>query len=229
MDNERRDDLVLDVPDVVKLEQAIAAAGTSLATLMRRAGIAIATTVMREQPNRSKPVAILAGSGNNGGDGWVAAEVLAQEGYPVSVVSTKQPSELRAQPACDAAQRALQAGGFDMLVVGADDRCDQAVEQACVVVDALLGTGFEGSKMRPSYAACIDAANRAHERGALVIAADVPSGLSAQTGQMAQPCIHADITVTMMVKKPGLLSPAGRECCGRVEVADIADIAPFLP
>ncbi len=233
-ENRNGQDIVLDVSKVVELEQAIAASGTSLATLMRRAGTAIARAVEELQPDTGRGIAVLAGSGNNGGDGWVAAEVLAANGYPVMVVSTKEPEAIHAQPAHDAAQTALASEDFKagkLTYCTADDiqAVDQALEQASVIIDALLGTGFTGAELRPAYAQLIAAANSQRTaRGAKVVAADVPSGLSAQTGECSKPCMEADLTVTMMVKKPGLLTPAGAKQCGELRVADIADLTPFL-
>ena len=204
----------LDVCDVVSLEQAIAATGTPLAELMDRAGLALAHRVRRLAHDPAQRIAVLCGSGNNGGDGWVAADELARHGYDVTIVTAKEPGELRAQPARDAA-----------LAVSPSIPRTRTVPAADVIVDAILGTGFNGAEVKEPYASWIREANRQHELGALVVAADVPSGLSAQTGVAANPCIAADATVTMIVPKPGL-DPA---LCGTVYIAPLAYIEPLLP
>ena len=96
MERERR--RALDVEDVVRLERMIAEDGTPLAELMERAGRAVAQKVVDWVPDPA-PVTVLAGAGNNGGDGWVAARALAERGYPVTLVTPDIAERLRAEPA----------------------------------------------------------------------------------------------------------------------------------
>lgn len=273
---------VLEVADVVALEQTIAAAGTSLAELMDRAGTALAKRVHEvlqevqggvypqvasgqageepeDEPRRVVPareaatplVALLCGNGNNGGDGWVAAKLLAREGVPVAVVTAKLPEELTAQPAHDAAVQALaeleecgatvvrSSDGLPLDEKGAlahvplvllDDAADgdtqavrQLLERAYVVVDAILGTGASGRTPRQPFLGWVTAANRSIRHHA-VVAADIPTGVSANSGIAAVPRLRADETVTMIVPKPGLSAAE----CGRVTVAPLAYIEPLL-
>ncbi len=227
---------VLDVPDVIALEQAIAAGGTSLAELMDRAGTALAKRAYEafdgavgENAKRDGHVAILCGNGNNGGDGWVAARELAQRGVPLVLVSAKKASGITAQPAGDAARKAaavLQSHGARILIDTGDGKTSQQVEsaisQATVVVDALMGTGSARDPREP-FAHWIRSAMRTRDAH-VTIAADVPSGIDARSGKAANPHMVANETVTMIVPKPGLSSPA----CGRVIVAPLAYIEPLL-
>lgn len=260
---------VLNVVDVVELEHRIAASGTTLATLMRRAGQAVADAVQTEL---GKPgnVCVLAGAGNNGGDGWVAAELLVKNGFDVTLITPKAASSITAEPAHEAAERAVRESGtsqdaadsasgtLHVLVMPNNGVVADAIRHADVVVDALLGTGFSGTKVRPPMDAWIDRANSARSTYRKhIIAVDVPSGLSAQTGSCSDPCIRADETITMMVMKPGLCehepkgaqtttahldeNANGRPVCvlggtasttieavaGKVTVAEICDLAPF--
>ncbi len=220
---------VLNVADVVELERRIAASGTTLAQLMRAAGTAVADAVRALEPEPC-PVCVLAGSGNNGGDGWVAAELLAEAGYPVTVITSKTPDAIEAQPAHDAAIAAIAAGGdkIDVQVLPNNGVVANALHRTSVIVDALLGTGFDGGTVHPGLAAWIGRANSARSTyGVKIVAADVPSGVSAQTGRFDENTIKADVTVTMMVGKPGLLIPAAAAYCGRIEVVDICDLTPF--
>lgn len=240
---------VLDVTKVSELEQAIAACGTSLATLMERAGCALADEVRAWVPEPA-PVAVLAGSGNNGGDGWVCARALAQAGWPVTLVTQRAPEQLNAQPARDAALEAVadaQAHKWPLTVMVAPgaEQLAGVFDGAHAVVDAILGTGFSGTQVRGPYATWIELANRRRFRGAskragkhapahakatgkvkgapFVIAADVPSGMSAQTGDAALPRIYADVTVTMLVYKPGLLAPKAAHLTGAVKLAPLME------
>ena len=218
----------LPVSQVVALERAIDAAGTSLAELMERAGLMLAYRVHKRWPDGR--VAVLCGNGNNGGDGWVAARHLAAWGHDVTLVSAKQPAEITAHPAAEAARSAeeqLQALGARVLYTPDVDTLAAALKGA-VIVDALLGTGFLHDQVREPFATWIALANEARGEGATVVAADVPSGLNADTGQAAQTTIRADETVTMIVGKLGLQAPGADAYCGTVTIAPLACLTGFL-
>ena len=102
------------------------------------------------------------------------------------------------------------------------------LEAAPLAIDALLGTGFAYDTVKAPFDDWIRALNAARECGTLVVAADVPSGLSAQTGRAAKDAVRADLTVTMIVPKPGLAAGDGAAHCGRVVVAPIAYIEPLV-
>lgn len=227
---------VLDVERVVELEREIERRGTSLATLMRRAGIALAREARRAAEaagcGADRRIAVLCGNGNNGGDGWVAARVLAEEGFGVDVVCATPPERLSAHPAREAAleaQAALARHPHARIVANPDPSSLGAVlAGAQVAVDALLGTGFEHDTVRAPFDGWIEAACAERSRSLRIVAADVPSGMNAQTGKAARPCIKADITVTMIASKPGLVTPYAFAFCGAVRVAPIAYIEPLL-
>ena len=153
-----------------------------------------------------RPVVILCGNGNNGGDGWVAGEYLERWGIPVRLVTAVPPEALTAEPARTAAVRAAAALGpaSQVIVAPTDEEVARRLAGASVAIDALLGTGFSHERVRPPFDGWIRALNEAHTRGTVVVAADVPSGLSAQTGATAVDTVVADLTVTMIVPKPGL-------------------------
>ena len=265
VERERERRQVVDVAEVAALERLVAEDGTSLAELMDRAGRAVADAVRLRVPDPA-PVVVLAGSGNNGGDGWVCAHALAEAGYPVTVVTANIAERLRAQPArqtaidafADASARRLP---LKALVSPDADVLADAVDGAAAVVDAMLGTGFAGDEVREPYASWIVAANRrrfegsrgkgrgrhrrrAHERGdherggrsarprakdaPFAVAVDVPSGLSAQTGTAARPTFAADVTVTMIAFKPGLVQPGATRWTGAARLAKLVDVKPYL-
>lgn len=246
---------VLDVPAVVDLEAAIAAAGTGLDELMERAGRFLAYEVrkvlearvadgvetvavrsaddLQTGPRRSPagvPTVIFCGNGNNGGDGWVAARYLDAWGFPVCLITATDASDLVAEPARTAALRAQASLGpaSRVLLSPSDAEVAAALRGAPVAVDALLGTGFVHRTVRAPFDRWIVAINEARRQGVFVLAADVPSGLSAQTGESAATTVQADATLTMIVPKPGLFAPAGAAVCGFVRTAPLAYIEPFL-
>ena len=227
---------VLDVARVADLERLIERSGTSLATLMRRAGYALAREARRAVEatgcGADARVAILCGNGNNGGDGWVAARALAEEGFGVDVVCARPPERLDARPAREAAleaQAELARHPHASIISNPDPSSLRAVlANARVAIDALLGTGFEHDTVRAPFDDWILTVCDARSCGLHVIAADVPSGMNAQTGKAARPCVKADATVTMIAPKPGLATPYAFAFCGIVRVASIAYIEPLL-
>lgn len=220
---------VMDVAEVVALEQRIAQEGTSLYTLMTRAGKAVAEAVCQHAPVGSY-VVVLAGSGNNGGDGWVAAEDLAEQGYNVVLVTKAPAAEIKAEPAKTAALKAEEAGSFRVEVDPGRGAIEEELKRADVVVDAILGTGFSYSEVREPHAGWIVLANevcgrksecsdKGADEVAWLIAVDCPSGLNAQTGAPAQACIRADETITMLAVKKGLLVPEAAPYVGQLRLA----------
>jgi len=219
----------LDVPSVVALERTIAEHGTSLAELMDRAGLAIAHRIHASRPGAR--VAVLCGNGNNGGDGWVAARELASWGHDVTLVVAREASSLTAEPARSAALAAapvLGERGATIFLEPSEREARQALSHADVVIDALLGTGFSGSTVKAPFDQWITLANERRGQGAIVVSADTPSGLNAQTGEPSAPCITADETITMIVPKPGLQLPASTDHVGVLRVAPLAYIEPLL-
>ncbi len=219
---------VLDVADVVALEQRIARDGTSLLELMTRAGTTLARAVkVHAVPGAA--VVILAGSGNNGGDGWVAARALAAADRNVTLVSKTAPEELTAEPARTAALESASIGSFDLAIAPSDAELARLLENADVIVDAILGTGFAHDRVREPYATWICLTNEAHnDHGTPLVAADCPSGLNAQTGATASECIAADETVTMIVPKTGLLESQARPYVGTLLLTPLISIEEYF-
>jgi hydroxyethylthiazole kinase-like uncharacterized protein yjeF len=168
--------------------------------LMEAAGRAVARAV-RRHIGRCR-VLVLAGPGNNGGDGYIAARLLAQEGWPVRLAALAPP-----RAGSDAAWAAgLWCG--PVVRFSADE-----VRRADVVIDAVFGAGL--TRAVDGLAADILRAARR------VVAVDVPSGLDGATGTVAGYAPAAELTVTFFRLKPGHLLLPGRDMCGRIELADI--------
>ena len=208
---------VLNVEDVKKVENDLTGVGVSISELMHRAGISTAREV-GEMGGSVQSVVVMCGLGNNGGDGWVCAEDLLGKGVRVTVVTPVEPDDIRGGLARVVANSAKRAG-VPYVVAPPRSDLEQLLSQADVIVDAMLGTGFRGEPRAPFdiWIQCIN------ESGVRVLSVDVPSGLSAQTGLTDGPCVAADLTVTMIVLKPGLLSDSGRDMCGTIVVAPLAE------
>lgn len=200
---------------VRQLDQTLAQArGVPTWQLMQDAGKA-AFQVLRANWPEAKRIIIMAGSGNNAGDGWVLAALLKQAGLDAQVFALKPPDELQGD-AAEAVTEAQQNGCKWQLWADDAGMCDQ-LGDADVIVDALLGTGISGG-LRGAYPGAIAAIN-AQQRP--VLAVDVPSGLHADTGATAEVCVLADITVTFVAFKRGLMTLNGPDYCGRLVLADL--------
>ena len=172
-------------------------------TLMRRAGQAVLNVLCEHYP-QAKRILVLCGAGNNAGDGYVVARLAQQQGLDVRVVSLIDPEQLQG----DALQAYHQWNECTALSVN-----DVAlINDADVVVDALLGTGLTRD-VEGVWLNWIDALNYADKP---VLAVDVPSGLDALTGSIKGAAIAATITVTFIGLKAGLFTASGKACCGEI-------------
>ncbi|HYM56102.1 MAG TPA: NAD(P)H-hydrate dehydratase [Solirubrobacteraceae bacterium] len=184
---------------------AIEERGVAGLDLMERAGAGVARAVERLAPDG--PVTVVCGKGNNGGDGLVVARLLRDAGRDVAVVCVAPPQELSG----DARTNLERLPGDPPLPVG------EVPGRAAVIVDALLGTGFQGEP-HGAVAEAIDAVGGA---GAAVVSVDVPSGVDASTGVVAGRAVGASVTVTFHAAKPGLWIHPGKARAGTVETIDI--------
>jgi hydroxyethylthiazole kinase-like uncharacterized protein yjeF len=185
---------------------AIETRGIPSLYLMERAGEGLADTVSRHAPTGR--VAVVCGKGNNGGDGLVAARLLRQAGRQVDVLLV-WPAEWL-QP--DAKEMLRRLPGPE------PEPFEEArLKGVHVIVDALLGTGFQGAPRKPADKV-IAAINAAKAR---VIAADVPSGVNASTGEVEGEAVEAKATATFHRAKPGLWIHPGKRYAGLVEAIDI--------
>jgi len=198
--------------EMAKADQTTIAGGVRGIALMEQAGAAVARAAIAMTPGAA--VAILAGPGNNGGDGFVAARVLRDRGYRVTVLLHGKRSALRG----DAAEAAGRFGGIVL-----EARAD-AFPAADLIVDALYGAGLR-LPVQPAAARLIEAVNQS---GSRVLAVDLPSGVEGAGGQIDGPAIRAEATITFFRLKPGHLLYPGRGLCGAVSVADIGIVAASL-
>ncbi len=190
------------------------AAGRPGAQLMERAGAAVARAAARLLVARgvgSGRIAVCCGPGNNGGDGFVAARILAAAGFAVEVGLLGARDKLKG----DAAGAAKAWTGHCVAIEAL------ALDGAALVVDALFGAGLD----RALTGAAFDAVARLNAwraaTGRPILAVDVPSGLDGTSGQVRGLAASADATVTFFRLKPGHVLMPGRALCGAVHLADI--------
>ncbi|NCC52346.1 MAG: NAD(P)H-hydrate dehydratase [Spartobacteria bacterium] len=211
------------VAQMQQIDRLTIEAGTPGETLMDRAGRGLAEHMLMLAEWKGWEacvVELIAGRGNNGGDAFVAARYLFEEGFPVVVRSTAEAGDFSGD-ALIHLNRMLAAGIPLCALTDAADwqALDARLEPACIVVDGLLGTGTNGAPREP-VAAAIRYIN-AMSKNALIVAIDIPSGLNGDTGLAEGEVVIADMTVTMAAPKRGLLQPGAVDCVGRLEVVDI--------
>ncbi len=187
-------------------DRAAIAGGTTGATLMERAGRAVADAVSRRL-RPGEPVLVICGPGHNGGDGFVAARLLRERGLRVTLALAGARDAIRG----DAIAAAARWPGQVEALAAVEPR------EHALVVDALYGAGLN----RPISGDAALLIARINAAGQPVVAVDVPSGLSGDSGQAAGPVISAAETVTFFRLKPGHLLHPGRALCGVVTLADI--------
>jgi len=169
-------------------------------------------------------VAIFCGGGNNGGDGYVIARHLQNSGAMVTAYAIRNPDELTGDAAIQCA--IANKMGLVVLMHTPDQRSQlgSAVAGCQVIVDALLGTGFSG-QVRDELVDVIHTINDAADKGAKILAVDIPSGLDCDTGQPSgaegDTTVQADVTVTFVAAKQGLVAESAEPFVGELEVVDI--------
>jgi hydroxyethylthiazole kinase-like uncharacterized protein yjeF len=192
---------ILSVAETARADAAAIAAGTPGQTLMERAGTAVADAVCAQYPRQT--TVVLCGPGDNGGDGYVAARVLQDRGWPVEVRQSGEPAT------ADARAARTRWDGPTKPLGGA--------LPAGVWVDALFGAGLS----RPLEGAAAAAALKMAEHPEKVVAVDMPSGIAGDTGLSKGPAASAAVTVTFHAKKAAHVLEPGKSRCGEVVVADI--------
>ena len=189
---------------------AIERAGVASLDLMDRAGEGVSRMVERLAP--SGPVVVVCGKGNNGGDGLVVARLLRQASREVAAICLGAADELSP----DARANLERLPGEPPLTLD-DERAGELLGGAAAVVDAVLGTGFQGAP-RSLAAQAIEAIGRCAGR---VVSVDVPSGVDASSGEVAGAAVTADATATFHAAKVGLWVAPGKAHAGEVETIDI--------
>jgi len=196
---------ILTTAEMERADQLAIAAGTPGFALMLSAGQAVAEAAM--DLAEEGPILVVAGRGNNGGDGFVAAAELAARGREVSVILLCERDSLQG----DAASAAR---GWKYPVLPFNP---QAIGKPALIIDALFGAGLN----RPVKGEPHDMIEAINANGAPVLSIDLPSGINGDTGAVMGIAVRATETVTFFRRKPGHLLLPGRIYCDRVRVADI--------
>ena len=224
--------LVLTQDQVRKVDRiAIEQFGVPGGVLMENAGRGCAellsARLTAQQPQHlQQPVTIVAGKGNNAGDGFVIARFLHNWNIRVRILLCSSADQLSGDAAIN--WRIVEKMCIPFLSINSLEELDKPEEkegghwlqESSWIVDALLGTGLRG-EVREPVRSVIARINTARKAGAKVLAVDIPSGLHCDTGEILGEAVEADLTATFVASKPGLLKAEGPVCAGEIHVIDI--------
>ncbi|MCX8082142.1 MAG: NAD(P)H-hydrate epimerase [bacterium] len=188
--------------------------GISRLILMENAGRTLAEVIRNRFPT-DKQICIVAGKGNNGGDGFVAGRYLFNSGMNVKVIYTDPPEKFSSL--CFTNYQILCKMGIDNFIFKRDLDILKILEKSDVIIDAVLGTGIKGNVTGTSA----EVISLINESKKFVVCADIPSGLDADTGIVMGECVKGNITVSFGFAKKGFYINNGPEYCGEIIVTDI--------
>jgi hydroxyethylthiazole kinase-like uncharacterized protein yjeF len=201
--------------EMEKVEKDAIAKGITVETMMEKAGLGIAQQIeMSYGPVKDKNIIMIIGSGNNGGDGSVAAKYLSEMGAHITAIILVLPALIRT-PEAKSNWDKLTA---NKLVADTPEelyKYTTDIKNADIIVEAILGTGVKGEIKEP-YASAIKIVSSSN---AIKVAVDIPAGLDPGTGIAANPTLRADMTVTLYRPKIGLMEQ--RYYTGRIVVVPI--------
>lgn len=198
---------ILTPKEMAEADRRTIASGTPGIDLMERAGAAVARIASEVAANAGRRVAILCGPGNNGGDGFVAARLLAEQGFDVRLLLLAAREKLAGDAAIAASRWRGQIEAFDPVALGKSD----------LIIDALFGAGLSRDLSGEAKRA-VEAINAARVP---VLSVDLPSGIDGASGQVRGAAVRGTHTVTFCRMKPAHLLMPGRIHAGKITVADI--------
>ncbi len=186
--------------------------------LMENAGRGCAELLLAQTPTRT--VTVVAGKGNNAGDGFVIARFLHNRHVDVRLLLLSSPGQFTGDAAINWNIAAKMEIPFLQIDSENETEAMSQLKKSDWIVDALLGTGLKG-EVREPFRSLITRINSMRESGVKILAVDIPSGLHCDTGEVLGEAICADLTATFVALKPGLLKGEGTKRAGEIHVVEI--------
>ncbi|HWI47694.1 MAG TPA: NAD(P)H-hydrate epimerase, partial [Rummeliibacillus sp.] len=186
--------------------------------LMENAGNAVVETLLKDYEDVEAKILVLAGAGNNGGDGFVIARKLCDRGFNVELGLLVDESKIKGDALTHFNIYRNRQLPFFQLAETNFNKLQEKMNCATIIVDAMLGTGAHGS-IREPYRSVIQMVNRST---AFVLSVDIPSGLQADDGHVEEFAIKADQTVTFVMPKIGFYLQDGPNYLGDLKIVDIS-------
>ncbi|MDR1003263.1 MAG: NAD(P)H-hydrate dehydratase [Oscillospiraceae bacterium] len=216
--------IILNSEQTKALENAMVEAGGEHIKLMETAGIAVARFIHEKYGVDGQAIAVICGTGNNGGDGFAAAKKLLEGGARVRIILAS--GTPKTDDAFDLLGRSERAGikVLDFSKEGEREEIHKTIDASDILVDAVYGTGFHG-EIREEIGELFQSINIS---SATVISVDIPSGVNADTGEAEEHCIKANCTITFTTMKPGHIIFPGAEYCGLVYTSAIGIEPPLV-
>lgn len=199
--------------DIRQIEKSAELAGFSTARMMENAGAAAANIILEKYNIKDSNIVILAGGGNNGGDGFVVARKLYEEGANISVILAC------GIPVSNNAKETLsKLSNLPIRILNGDDSdCYTLIDKANFIVDAIFGIGFHGDVEDYSY----NLIEKANSTSATRIALDLPSGCECDTGRVGNICFDSDLTISFIGVKPCHVLYPSSDFCGKLVMVGI--------
>lgn len=198
--------------------------GISRLILMENAGAETARAIMRKISVKDRKVCIITHLGNKGGDGFVAARHLANQGARVTVILIGRPEQIRTREARKNWEIISEMEYCVNKMVIEDSSqinlIEEKIAESDIIVDAMLGTGIKG-RIRSPIAEIVELINKAGRNGKLIVSIDLPTGINPDTGEVMGRAVKAHLTVTHHKPKIGLLSEEAKKYTGELIVANI--------
>jgi len=191
--------------------------GVPTLLLMENAGSQVSQEALKILRNRPGKVAIFCGTGNNGGDGFCVARHLLVAGIKPDVYLAGKKGNLKDETKVNMDILLRLGQKIREVSLANIPFIRSGIKKHRLIIDALLGVGLKG-EIRPLYLQLIESINVS---GAYILSVDIPSGLDATSGSLHGACVKADLTVTFVGKKRGMISNIGKRNCGRVLVRSI--------
>lgn len=207
--------VVLNCEQMRLLEKEQENCGTALSTLMLNAGEALSQALLEEfKPQKGEGIAILCGKGNNGGDGFVAAKRLKEQGFGVVILLVD------GEPASELAKKMLEEAALLVPVWRYHEepvKVREKIMQADYIIDAVYGFGFKG-ELNKELCAIADYVKKS---GKKLLSCDIPSGVECDSGFVGTSAFYADATVTFTAYKPAHVLFPGMDYCGKIIVKNV--------